>query len=83
MPTITIEFPAAVLSALRRSPDEFGRELRLAAAIHWYSQGEVSQEKAAQIAGLHRIAFLDELARRHIDVVRVDPADLQRELDRG
>ena len=82
MATITLDFPADVFAALRRSPEEFGRELRLAAAIHWYSQGVVSQEKAAQIAGLHRIDFLDELARRRVDVIKVDPADLQRELER-
>lgn len=83
MPVITLDFPPEVLTTLRRSPEEFGRELRLAAAIHWYSQGMLSQERAAQIAGIHRIEFLDELARRHVDVIRVEPDDLKRELDRA
>jgi predicted HTH domain antitoxin len=43
-----------VLSALRRSPDRFANEMLLAAAIHWYKRGEISQEKAAQVAGLDR-----------------------------
>jgi hypothetical protein len=47
-----------VFAALRRSPEEFVRELRLAAAIHWYECGEISQEKAAAIAGLDRTDFL-------------------------
>jgi len=50
MQTLSLEFPEEVFSALRRSPEEFAQELRLAAAIFWYSRGEVSQEKAAQIA---------------------------------
>lgn len=52
MTSVTLQFPEGVFSALRRSPDEFARELRLAAAVHWYERGEVSQEKAAEIAGL-------------------------------
>ena len=38
-----------VFSALRRSPQEFACEMRLAAAVHWYKRGEISQEKAAQV----------------------------------
>lgn len=82
MTTLTLEFPEEVFSALRRSPAEFGREMRLAAAIHWYSRAEISQEKAAQIAGMSRAEFLGELARRKVDVFSVDPDDLQRELAR-
>jgi predicted HTH domain antitoxin len=83
MATISLDFSPDVFTALRRSPEEFGRELRVAAAIHWYSQGLVSQEKAAEIARLHRIEFLDELSRRHVDVIRLDVDDLSRELSRG
>jgi Uncharacterised protein family (UPF0175) len=42
MLTVTLELPEEVFSALRRSPEEFVRELRLAAAIHWYERGEIS-----------------------------------------
>ena len=70
-------------SALRRSPPEFAREMRLAAAIHWYARGEISQEKAAMIAGLDRTDFLSTLAAQRIDVFQVDLESLQRELDRA
>ena len=72
-----------VLSALRRSPDEFAKKMRLAAAIHWYERGEISQEKAAQVAGLDRTDFLLALAREGEDAFVVDFADLERELQRG
>ena len=72
-----------VLSALRRSPDEFANEMRLAAAIHWYKRGEISQEKAAQVAGLDRTDFLLALAREGEEAFTVDFADLERELQRG
>ena len=72
-----------VLSALRRSPDEFANQMRLAAAIHWYRRGDISQEKAAQVAGLDRTDFLLALAREGEDAFVVDFADLDRELQRG
>lgn len=72
-----------VLSALRRSPDEFANEMRLAAAIHWYKRGEISQEKAAQVAGLDRTDFLLALARQSEDAFVVDFADFEREVQRG
>ena len=83
MTTVSIDFPEDVFSALRKSPEEFARELRLAAAVHWYSRGVISQEKAAGIAGLDRMDFLNVLAREQTDVFRVDFDDLKRELSRG
>lgn len=83
MTTVQIDFPDGALSALRRAPDEFAAEVRLAAAIHWYQQGTVSQEKAAELAGLDRTDFLRELARRKIDVIHVDLDELRREAARG
>jgi predicted HTH domain antitoxin len=81
--TVTLELPEEVFSALRRSPEEFVREMRLAAAIHWYERGEISQEKATQIAGLDRTDFLLALSRERDDAFVVDIEDLKRELDRG
>ncbi len=83
MQTVTMELPDEIFSALRRSPDDFAREMRLAAAMLWYSRGMISQEKGAQIAGINRAKFLEALAANKIDVFVVDFQDLQRELDRG
>lgn len=80
---ITMKLDQDVLSALRRSPDEFANEMRLAAAIHWYKRGQISQERAAQVAGLNRTYFLLALAREGEDAFVVDFADLERELQRG
>jgi len=42
-------------------PRLFVRDLRLAAAIHWYARDEVSMEKAALIVDLDRNDFLEAL----------------------
>ena len=83
MTTVTLQFPDGVFSALRRSPEEFARELRVAAAIHWYQRGEISHEKAAEVAGLDRKPFTMALARERADAFLVDFDDLKRELELG
>ena len=83
MTTITIQFQTDVFSALRKAPEEFANEMRLAAAIHWYQQRQVSLGKAAEIAGVNKGVFMDELSKRGINVFHVDMADLQREIDRA
>jgi predicted HTH domain antitoxin len=80
MPTVTMDLPEDVFSALRRSPEEFAREMRLAAAMLWYSRGMISQGKAAEVAGLNRAEFLKALARNEMDVFIMDLDDLQREV---
>ena len=83
MTHVDVELPEAIYSVLHCNPNELGRELRLAAAVQWYSQGRISQEWAAQIAGLDRTDFLLTLSSMGKDSFQVDPADLDRELIRG
>lgn len=42
MPQVVFDFPPTVFSALRKDPEGFAAEMRLAAACHWYSQGRIS-----------------------------------------
>lgn len=80
MATISFEFDPAVFGALRLSPDEFAREMRIAAAVQWYAQGLVSQGKAAEIAGLSRAEFLEELYRRKVPACQVTLEELREEI---
>ena len=83
MPLLTLNIPETALSAPRRSPNEFVRDMRLAAAMHWYARDMISQEKAAQIAGLDRTDFLLALAREQVPTFTVDFDQLEEELRRG
>ncbi len=81
MVKVTLNLSEEVLSARRQSPEEFCAAMRLAAAIFWYQRGELSQEKATQVAGLNRRDFLEVLAQHKIDVFQVDFNDLEQELE--
>ena len=83
MVRLTIEMPEGALSALREAPERFAAEMRFAAAVQWYHQGRISGSKAAQVAGMTRLEFLDELARRRLDVLKVDLDHLRQEAADG
>ena len=80
MTTISFEFDPSVFGALRLAPNEFAREMRIAAAVQWHAQGVVSQGKAAELAGLTRAEFLDELYRRKVPACQVTTEELAGEI---
>jgi hypothetical protein len=51
MTHLALDLPEHIFSALRFPPAEFVREMRIAAALQWYAERRISQEKAAEIAG--------------------------------
>lgn len=55
--TITVQVPDMLLEDLATSPEELHREICLAAALHLYSRGLVTQGKASEIARLSRWDF--------------------------
>jgi len=80
MTTISLDFDSSAFGALRLAPSEFAREMRIAAAVQRYSQGIVSQGKAAELAELTRADFLDELYRRKEPACQVTAKELVDEI---
>lgn len=81
MATITYDFPPGTFSALRLSPDEFAREMRIVASVQWYAHSLVAQGKGAEIAGLSRAELLDELLRRKAPACQVTYEELLEEIE--
>lgn len=80
MQIISIKLPETVFSALRKNPEEFVQEMRIAAAAKWYELGQISQAKAAEIAGLTRDEFIHALSRYQVDFMQYTPQELAEEL---
>ncbi|MBC6423445.1 MAG: UPF0175 family protein [Hormoscilla sp. SP5CHS1] len=80
MKNVSIDLPESVFPALRKAPDEFVREMRIAATVKWYELGEISQGKAAEIAGLNRAEFLDALFRYKVDFMQYTATELAEEM---
>jgi predicted HTH domain antitoxin len=82
MVQMVIDMPEEALAALRKSPEEFARELRMAAAAKWYELKLLSQGRAARVAGLSRAEFIDALGRFGVTPFQYGAAEIIEEADR-
>ena len=76
---ITIDLPESVFSALLTSPENFVKEMRLAAAVKWYELGMVSQSKASELAEVSRQEFIQALHRFKVSPFQITPEELSQE----
>jgi predicted HTH domain antitoxin len=79
---LKLEMPEGAFSALRQDPEGLTRDLRLAAASKWYEMGIISQEKAAEIAGLSRAEFIFSLSKYGVSPFQYTIEEIREELDR-
>ncbi|NJN19992.1 MAG: UPF0175 family protein [Leptolyngbya sp. RL_3_1] len=79
--TITIEISPDILAALKLGITDLSRNIRLIAAIAYFEEKKLSLGKAAQLAGMNRLAFMDTLAERGIVVFDYDESMLAHELE--
>ena len=78
---VMMEFNEGILPALHKSPAEFASEIRLLAAAKWYEMGVISQEKAAEVAGMKRLDFLLAISRLGVSPFQYGAEDVLKEVE--
>ena len=77
---VNFELSRDLFAALRQDPAHFVPEMRLAAAVKWYELGKISQEKAAEVAGLSRSEFSSALERFPVSPFQYDADEILKEV---
>ena len=79
--TVSFEIPQDLLASLKLGSAALAQSIRLLAAIAYFKSRQLSLGKAAQLAGLNRIAFMDILVREGIVVFDYDESVLAADLE--
>ncbi len=74
---IVIDIPEKVLLAERTDEATFGREIRILAAVKLYELGRLSSGRAAELAGMPRVEFLQTLGRYRVCPFEPELHDLE------
>ncbi|MSR64929.1 MAG: UPF0175 family protein [Verrucomicrobiae bacterium] len=77
-----IPYPAGLEAAVHMTQAEFEQNLRLMAALKMFELGKLSSGKAAELAGVSRVQFLEACAHYGVSVFNYPPDELEQELAR-
>lgn len=81
MEKIILEVPDEVLISLKETPSEFSRDLLMLAAVKLYQMGKLSSGRAAQLAGIPRVSFLQFLSRYDVPIFDLTHEELRQDFE--
>jgi predicted HTH domain antitoxin len=77
---IVVEYPDDLELAVQATPEELDAQIRLMAALKMFELGKLSSGKAAELAGLSRVEFLEMCGRYGVSIFSYSPDVLEAEL---
>ena len=80
MQTLSIPYSEDILIATGSTPKQLEQEFRLLLAVKLFEIGRLSLGKAAAIAGLPKLRFMDDLGRFGVPVINLDDDQIADEL---
>jgi predicted HTH domain antitoxin len=79
---LKIKYPNGLEHAVHMTKEELEHHIRLMAALKMFELGKVSSGKAAELAGMSRIEFLETCGRYRVSLFNYPPEEAEEELKR-
>ena len=76
--TLAIDFPTC-LTLQGKSLAELEQRSKFLLALKYFELGEITSGQADQMAGMGRVAFLNEASRNGVPVIDMDEAEMELE----
>jgi predicted HTH domain antitoxin len=80
MKQLTVQYPDDLAQAVQLTPDELAAQVRLMAALKMFELGKLSSGKAAELAGLSRVEFLEASSSYGVSPFNYAGEELEGEL---
>jgi predicted HTH domain antitoxin len=81
MSMVQIDVPNEVLISLKESPETISQELSILAAVKLFELGKLSSGRAAQLAGMSRVEFLNTLGQYRVSPFALTAEELEYDID--
>ncbi len=78
--TLEIPYPEDLPEAVGKSPEAFEQEIVFLVAAKLYELGRISSGRAADLAGMDRVEFMEQMGRYRISVLNYSLEELEREI---
>ena len=77
---LMLEIPDNLELGVQTTREELSAQIRLMAALKMFELGKLSSGKAAELAGLSRVEFLEMCGRYRVSLFNYSPEELEAEL---
>ncbi len=81
MEKIVLEIPEEILISSKETTRELSKEIRMLAALKYYQMGKLSSGRAAQLAGISRISFLQSLSQYGVSIFDLKTEELAQDMN--
>ncbi len=77
---LKIKYPSGFELAVHMTKAEMEQHIRLMAALKMFELGKISSGKAAELAGMPRVEFIETCGRYQVSIFNYPPEEAKKEI---